>query len=53
MLHVYLILLCCADIVIFTKLNVCSNRVLCKSVSAILLAAFAHFMSLCHIWQFS
>ena len=37
------------DIVFFTKLNVCSNHVLCRSVSAIVPAAFAHFVSLCHI----
>ena len=34
---------------VFNKLKVCGNSALNKSISAILLITFAHFVSLCHI----
>ena len=34
----------------FLHLKVCGNPALSKSIGAIFLSTFVHFMSLCHIW---
>lgn len=51
------IVLCFAEVmfcfVLFSKLTVCGNTVLSKSIGVIVLIAFAHFISLWLIWYFS